>query len=476
MNRPILLLALAAAAAAAPAAAQQPQPPAPGPLRPFVVPPVHEDRLDNGVRVVVVRNDRLPIVTGRILVDAGAVHEPARWSGLASLTGNLLNAGIPGMTAAQVSAEMERLGAEYGTSASYSLAQAWVTATPETFSEALGLAARTVIEPIFPENEFERARGQFVASAIQAQTTVEGLASQAFSRAVFEASAPYSRSPGGTPATLRSLGREAVLDWHRGMFSPARTTLLLVGDVTPEQGRRLAEATLGAWRAEAPPLPPVANPARPVSGTRVILIDRPGSVQSGIQVGQAAIGFADPSYLDLFALSHVLGGGFKARVNMLLRETHGWTYGAFSNLTALDGAGTFAVTSSVRTNATDSAVVEMVREYRRIAAEPVPEDELRNALANVVGSFPSSVETVQGLAQRIQSLLLYRMPLDYYGTYRERLAALTPADLTAVSARLLTPGALTIVVAGDLAQIEQPLRARNLGSVEVWDADGNRVR
>jgi zinc protease len=424
----------------------------------------------------VARDAKLPIVAGRIMVDAGAALESAEQSGLAVLTGNLLETGVPGMTAAQIVEEMERLGAQFTTSASYSYAYATLTAARSQFPAALMLAARTITEPNFPAQEFQRAQAEAVATQVQIQSTVEGLADVAFSRAVFEPSAPYSRSPLGTRATLERLTRDDVVSWHRTRYSPANTTLLLVGDITVDEARRLAQQALGGWNAPAVQVPPVANPARPVTGTRVILIDRPGSVQSGVTVGQAGIGFADPAYIPLMTLSHVLGGGFKSRINMILREQHGWTYGANSAVQALRGAGTFSMSSSVRTNATDSAVAEMVRQYQRIVNEPVPAEELRAAQANLVGSFPSSVQTVQGLSQRMQSLLLYGLPTDFYSSYRERIAAVTPEEMARIGRQKLTPDRLTIVVAGDLAQIEAPIRALNLGTVEVWDADGNKVR
>jgi zinc protease len=172
----------------------------------------------------------------------------------------------------------------------------------------------------------------------------------------------------------------------------------------------------------------------------------------------------------------VLGGGFKARVNMNLRERHGWTYGAFTSFSPRADVGTFAITSSVRTNATDSAVAEAVREYRRIASEAVPAEELTSATANIVGSFPNTVQTVQGLTGRMETLLTYGLPLNFWSSYRERVAAVTPADLARVGREKLSTNALTIVVAGDLSKIEQPIRALNLGSVEVWDPLGNKVR
>jgi zinc protease len=476
MMRPTLALAALLALAAAPAAAQPEQPPAPAPLRPYAVPPLQETTLPNGIRVVVVRQARLPIVEGRILVNAGAQQDAAEQSGLAVLTSDLLSAGTGDLTATQIVQEMERLGAQFSTYASYSQAFANVTASKSAFPEAFALAARTVVAPSFPESEFQRARAQAVAGHLGLQSSVEGLAFETFVRAVFEPSAPYSRMPTGTRATLERLTRDDVVAWHRTKYSPGNTMVLLVGDVTLDEARALATRTLGSWNAPAVQVPPAENRPVRLTGHRVILLDRPGSVQSGVYVGQAGIGFADPAYIPMLGLSQVLGGSFRSRLNANLRERHGWTYGANSSLTALRGAGRFDMSSSVRTNVTDSAVAEMVREYRRIATEPVPAEELQSALFNMAGSFPSSVQTVQELAQRMQSVLLYGLPADYYNTYRERLTAVTPEDISRVAREKLTPDALTIVVVGDLAQIEQPIRALNLGPVEVWDTSGNKIR
>ncbi len=471
------LMAAAALLAAAPAAAQErEQPPAPSALRPYQVPRVEDFRLANGLRVVVVPQPALPIVHGRILVNAGSIYEPLEKNGLASLTGQLLDEGVQGMTGAEIAARIEQLGAQMGTGAGYAGGTAQVTSLKSVFPEALELAAKTVTQPTFPEGEFTRLRNEGVANAVQRRSRVEGLAAEAFSQALFAPTAPYSRQASGTPESLQAITREDVVAWHRRMYAPGNSTLLLVGDVNAQEARQWAQRVLGGWSAPTPQLPAIANPVQAHSGTRIILVDRPGSVQSGVAAGQAAIPQNDPDYYALDALTQVLGGGFKARINSNLRERHGYTYGAFAGFNPLLGVGTLSINSAVRTNATDSALVEIVNEYRRIAAEPVPEAELRGSLANIVGSFPNSVQTVQGLAQRMERVLMYGLPLDYWASYRERQSAITPADLTAVAGRRLTPNALTIVVAGDLSQIEAPIRARNLGTVEVWDASGKKIR
>jgi zinc protease len=199
-------------------------------------------------------------------------------------------------------------------------------------------------------------------------------------------------------------------------------------------------------------------------------------VQSSIIIGQPGFRATDPDYLRMVALNHVLGGGFSSRVNMNLREKHGYTYGAFSGLDLRPGTGAFRINSDVRTNATDSALVEAVNEYKRIASDPVPAPELQGALNNLVSGFPSSVQTVQGLTGRIQQLIVWGLPVDFYATYRERLAAVTPEDVRGVATSRLTPNNVIVVVAGDLSKIEAPIRARNLGTVEVWDPSGKKLR
>jgi zinc protease len=456
--------------------AQTVQPPPPGPLRPYVFPPVEQFQLSNGLKVILVQKHTLPVVGGRLILDAGAMREPAAKNGLASLTGSLLSEGTGTMTGAEIARAMDAFGAQYSTGGGFSTAFADVVALKTVFPQALALAARTVTVPSFPAGEVTRVKNQALAAYQQSRARTAGLASDAFLRAAFDSAAPFSRPASGTPATIAALTRDDVVNWHRTMYAPSAATLLLVGDLTPAEARSIAQQAYGSWAATRTPLTEVQNPIRPSSGTRVILVDRPGSVQSSIIIGQPGFRATDPDYLNMVALNHVLGGGFSSRVNMNLREKRGYTYGAFSGLDLRPGSGAFRITSDVRTNATDSAVVEVVNEYKRIAGEPVPAPELQSALNNMVSSFPSAVQSVQGLSGRIQQLIVWGLPVDFYVTYRERLAAVTPDDVRSVATSRLTPNNVIVVVAGDLSKIEAPIRARNLGTVEVWDVNGNKVR
>ncbi len=469
-------LALALIFAPDAARAQMVQPPPPSALRPYVFPAVEQFQLDNGLKVILVQKHTLPVVEGRLIIDAGAMREPAAKSGLASLTGRLLSEGTGTMTGADIARAMDALGAQYSTGAGFSTSFADVVALKNVFPQAMELAAKTIIAPSLPASEFNRVKNQAIASYQQAHARTAGLAADAFIRAAFDSTAPFSRPASGNLTTIGALTRDDVVNWHRTMFAPSAATLLLVGDISPAEARSIAQQAFGGWTATRAALPAVVNPVRPSTGTRVILVDRPGSVQSSIVVGQAGFRATDPDYISMVALNHVFGGGFSSRMNMNLREKHGYTYGAFSGLDLRPGAGAFRANSEVRTNATDSALVEAIGEYRRITSDAVPAGELQGMVNNLVSGFPNSVQSVQGLSASLQNLIVWGLPLDFYTTYRERLSAVTPDDVKRVAASKLTPDNVIVVVAGDLSKIEAPIRARNLGTVEVWDPAGNKVR
>lgn len=476
---PVLLALVALAAAAAPGSAlaqAQATPPPPMALRPYRMPAVQTATLPNGVLVVVVEQHALPIVTARLISDAGAMYEPGDKSGLAILTADMLEEGTASMSGPELAARMEALGASFVTAGSFSLAQEQVTALPAAFPQAFELAAETFMNPAFPASEFPRLQRAAIAGYEQTMAQVEGVAPRIFQRAIFDAASPFSRSPFGSGTTLAAITRDDVVAWHRDNYTSASTIAMFVGDITLAEATALATRTLGKWRAAAAPDRTANAAAQRPGGARVILVDRPGSEQSAIVVGGTGVGGGDPDVIPLTALQHVLGGGFNSRANMNLREKNGWTYGAFTDFTTLRSAGWLGITSSVRTDATDAALSAALMEYKRIVTEPIPADELSAALNNLVASFPSSVQTVQGLAERVQRVLLYGLPLDYWSTYREKLAAVTPSQAQQAGRRHMAIDAPTLVVVGDLSKIEAPIRARNLGTVEVWDREGNKLR
>jgi zinc protease len=454
----------------------QTTPPAPGPLRPYRMPRVQTSTLQNGVLVAVVEEHSLPIVTARLISDAGAMFEPADKSGIALLTASMLREGAGSLTGPEIAARMVSLGARFATGGSFSLAQEQITALPAAFPAAFGLAVQTFTTPSFPAASFERVQRTALTNYQQAMAQVEGIAPRIFQRAIYDPASPFSRSPDGSAATLAAIARDDVAAWHEANYVSSTTIALFVGDIAFQDAVALAARPLGQWPAGAPPRRGISAEPQHPSGARVILVDRPGSSQSAIYVGGAGVGGGDAQVIPLTDLQHLLGGGFNSRANMNLREKHGYTYGAFTDFTTLRGAGWLAITSSVRTDATADALKEALGEYKRVVEEDIPQAEWDAAVNNLVASFPNSVQTVQALADRVQRLLLYGLPMDYYASYREKLAAVTPRQAQQVGRRVFALTNPTLVAVGDLSKIEQPIRALNLGAVEIWDKEGNKLK
>jgi Predicted Zn-dependent peptidases len=273
------------------------KPPAPGALRPYPSPSIQTFTLANGMKVLLVERHSLPIVSARFVVDAGAIREPADKNGLAYLTADLLSEGANGLTGAQIAEKMADLGASFGTSGNNSSAYVTVTSLPDVFTRALSLAATTLINPTFDPNDFTRMRTSAISSYQQSQSTVNGIASKIFAKATYDPSVAYSRLSGGTTSSLGTLTRDDVVNWHKTMYSPGNTTLIIIGDLTAESARAAAEQAVGKWNTPAPSLKPFVGKALLLQPTRVILVDRPGSVQSAIIVGQAATGYESADLL-----------------------------------------------------------------------------------------------------------------------------------------------------------------------------------
>jgi zinc protease len=467
-----LLRAGAAAAAlslhAAPSGAQSPAPPPPAPLRPFHLPAIGEAVLPNGVRVVVAERRTLPLVAAAVLVRAGTRDEPPGKAGLANLTASLLREGTRDVSGPELARRMQAVGAQYAPLADPSHAGFTLMALRGDLAGAFRLAASTVVRPRLAADDFVRVRGEVAAARASRQDDPVALAFDLFLAAAFQPGTPYAAPAEGTAASLRGITPADVEAWHRARYTPANTTVLFVGDIGLAEARRLVEESFGGWRAVSPPAAPApVRPAR-ARGPRIVLVDRPGSVQSAIVAGHVTVPPGDGDYLPLLVLNRLFGVGVRSRLNAGLRERHGWTYGVTSYVEARPAAGVFTIEGSVRTGATDSALAEIVREHRRLAAEPVPAAELEAAAAGLAGSFPASLLAAQALRTRLVNLLGWGLPLGFYAGYRERITAITPERAHAAALRLFDPASLVVVVVGDRARIEAPLRALGLGPVEVW--------
>lgn len=463
-------LALAALVACGPQPAAGPQPapapaldratpPSPGPDPDVELPAVDRRTLSNGLEVWVAPRTDLPLVTLRAVVNAGSAAEPAGDAGLASLTAAMLDEGTRTRSALEIADALDHLGATFGAGAGYDAASAQLSTLKRHLPAALEVFAEVLVQPTFPERELERVRRERLTEIVQGQDRPTAVASEQAALRLYGPDHPYGRPLEGTVASVGGITAQELRDFHRAYYRPNNTTLLVVGDVSTDEVIGLLERALGAWeRGEAPAAryPPLPEP---LEATRVYLIDRPGAAQSEIRVGHVGVARDTPDYFPLLVLNTTLGGQFSSRVNMNLREDKGYTYGARTSFAMRRAPGPFLASAGVQTETTRESVIEFMRELEEIReARPVTREELEFAKTSLIRAEPRQVETHAQLLGRLEDLVVFDLPPDYFDTYAERIAAVSREDVARVAAEHLHPDRFAIVVVGDRSRVEEGLR------------------
>jgi zinc protease len=450
------------------------RPPAPGPLRPFSFPTVERRTLSNGVGVVVAEVHDFPVVTLSAILEAGGMRDDAELIGVASLTAALLQSGAAGRSAAEIALEIESLGVQLDSGAGWDTAHAGLTGLASRLEPATDVLTDLLREPSFPQDEVERLRAETLAGILQRRADPRSLASEVASRFIFAPETRTSRPLGGTPSTVTRLTRQDIASFHAQHFTPAAMNLVLVGDVRTDAAVEMLESRFGEWAGGGPP--PLAPEVRPrAEDAQVVVVHRPEAVQSEIRIGHLGIARSIEDYFAVVVLNAILGGMFSSRLNLNLRERHGYTYGAHSSFTVRRQPGAFLVSTAVQTEVTAAAVNEILRELRGIREAPVSEDELRDARNYFAGVFPLRLQTTEGIAARLIELLVYDLPNDYYDSYSERVLAVSAQDVHSAALRYLHPDRLAVVVVGDATAIRDPLEALEVGPVQVIEPDEIRA-
>ena len=431
--------------------------------------------LGNGLTLTVIEMHKVPVVDVQVMVDAGAARDPADAPGLATFTAGMLQQGAGARGALEVADEAAFLGAQLNTTASFDGAVASLHVPKRRLEAALDLLADVVLRPAFSDSEVNRQRELRGAQLVQQRDEPVAVANVAFPAIVFGAAHPYGHPLNGTDAATAALARQRIVDFYRTYYRPDGARLLIVGDINLAEARRLVAARFGGWeRAVVPAFPTAGAPAP--AARAVYLIDKPGAAQSVIRIGHVGPPRTTPDWYALDVLNTILGGAFTSRLNQNLRETHGYTYGAFSQFAARRLSGAFVALASVVTAKTDSSLMEFLKELRRIRDELVPAAELAKAKAYVTLGLPGEFETTGGAAGRFRDLLAYGLPLDYYDHYIERINAVTADDVQRVARRYIDPDHFDIVVVGDKNQIEAGIKALNEGPIVYRDVWGQEIK
>lgn len=472
------LAVLPAAATAAPAkagAVDRTKPPALGALPALKLPKVQVQKLANGLEVLVVEMHEVPVVDVTLLVRAGASRDPGELPGLATFVANMLDEGAGSRDALAFADEVQFLGATLTTSADHENAFVSLHCVKPRLGAAFDLMADAVLRPAFADSEVVRQRELRRTALVQLRDQPTQIAPIAFNAIVMGGAHPYGRPLSGNDASVGLLDRARVTAFHAAYYRPNNARLLFVGDVTPAEAKALAESRFGAWKAGDVPARPVAEPPPPPART-FYLVDKPGAAQSVIRIGHPGVARGTPDYFPLRVLNTILGGAFTSRLNMNLRETHGYTYGARSSFDMQRLAGPFSAGASVATAKTDSALIEFFKEMRGIRDQAVPAAELEKAKAYVALGLPGEFEATADAAAMFVELIANDLPLDSYNGYMDAIRKVTSADVQRVARRYLDPDRFAVVVVGDRAAIEAGIRALNEGPIVLRDLWGGDVK
>jgi zinc protease len=439
------------------------RPPRPLPAREVRFPPYSLKTLGNGLQVIAVSHHEQPAVSVRLMVRAGGAQDPADKPGVAALAAALLDQGTASKTAEQIQHGIDSIGGVLGAGSGTEYTFVQTIVMRDSFHVGLDMVSDIAKNPAFAPQEIELQRKQMLSALTVSYDDPDYLAGVVFDRLVYGAH-PYGRPDSGTPASLPAITRNDLVAFHQGWFGANNSILAIVGDVTADEAFAGAERAFGDWRKAPNSAARVEEP--PAAARRLVIIDRPGAVQTEIRAGHTALPRKHADYLALDLTIKILGGEGGNRLHRTLRSERGLTYGASADLNALKDAGTIVAETDTRSETTGEALRLIVDEMWRLQKQRVGERELSDAQAYLTGSFPLTIETPSAIAMQVLSAVFFGLDLQELQTFRERVNAVTVDDVQRAARTYLHPDRLSIVLVGDASKFEKQLAGAGFDQFE----------
>jgi zinc protease len=429
-----------------------------------------ESKLANGMEFLVLEEHRSPTIQISISIPTSSMNDPAGVP-LSAATGAMMRLGTPTRDARKIAETQAELGISVSFGIGDRTASASVSTLTENLDAALELLSDMLFHPTFPQDELTKWKTQQLTQLVQVRALPDFLATERFADAMY---------PGGDrrayvmPSVegVNRITRETVLEHYNRIFRPEGGRVTVLGDISAKQIAPKLEKLFANWTGAAPK-PPELPLVAATKTRRVILVDRPASVQTAFYMGNHAIDRLSPDYFAVQVLNRILGSGPASRLFRNIREEKGYTYGISSGFSASRYSNHFAVQTSVRTEVTGEALREIVREFTDLRDRVVPSDELENAKRALVAAFALSTEIPSTALSNALQIKEYGFAPDYWDTYPEKISAITAADIQRVARLYIPVDNLTVIAVGDASKIRPALEA--FGPLEQWDAEGKRL-
>ena len=447
--------------------------PEPGPAPTLHLPVPTQFKLENGLTVLLVENHALPLLTAELVARAGSDSNPVTKSGLATLTSTLMTEATESRSLEKLASDQERIGTTITAMAAMDSGTLYMNMLKDHVDQGLEILADVAQHPAFRTEDIERDRKQRLVRIAQEGDNVSNMAMRVGPKLVF-GEQPYGLSSAGTTESISSITADDISGFYKNHYGPQDSGVILVGDVTRAEAETLAQQYFGKWSATTTG-PAVIPPAPTPQPTHVVIVDKPGAPQTALYAFGIGVPESSPDVPVLDVMNYTLGGAFGSRINMNLREVHGYTYGARSIFTQYREGGQFHSGALVRTDVTAPAAKEMMAEIRNFPDKPSTAEELAAAKEASIRSLPGRFETTVAVANAITSIFIYNRPLNYYAKLPAKYESVTEADIVRAAKQYLHPDQLVIVTAGDRAKIELGLKDTGLGPVEFRDINAKLV-
>jgi zinc protease len=476
-----LSIALAASLVATTAVAQRSQPldravqPTPGPSKALQPPKWTKTKLANGADLVIVERHDLPLVAFNINFVGGAYNfEPADKVGLSAFVGAMMMEGTTSRTADQLSDAQQRLGTSIFPGVGQESGSMQFTALADKFEPSLALLADIMLHPAFPADALERLRGQRLIGLTQQKDSPNGIAANVFPKLLYGSDHPYGRVV--TEQGVRSITRDDLVAFHKAYFQPGRAVITVTGDVNTQSVKAKIDKALAEW-APGGARPSFNYPALPAAkATTIYLVDKPRAAQSVFAIGLPGPARSTPDYFAIQVMNNILGVLFQSRINHNIREVKGYSYGASSRFAYGRGPGAFQAGGGIVSAKSDSALIEFMKELKGVQGGiPFTEDEIAQGKSSLIQGLPNRFASVNGTGASIGTIYTEGLPETYYADYAAKINAVTSDDLVRVARKYIDLDHLNILIVGDRATIEQPLRATKIAPVVILDAEGKPV-
>jgi zinc protease len=449
--------------------------PEPGKTPVLKVPAWTKSTLSNGAQLIVSPKRDLPLVTVSVNFIGGTNQfETPEKLGVGSFTAAMLSEGTLTRSGDDLADAQQLLGTRIGSSIGGEGGSLSFTALSSKLDPALDLLAEMMLTPTFPADALERLRSQRLIGLKQAKDQPASIANDVFSKVVYGNQHPYGRVV--TENTVKAITREDIAAFHKAYYQPGRAVITVVGDVDPAAVKTSMERAFAKWPSGGD-RPSFSYPATPAPrAMSIYLVDKPKSAQSIFALGTPGPARDTPDYFAISVMNHILGGLFQSRLNHLIREVKGYSYGVSSSFGFGKGPGRFRAGGSIITAKTDSALIDFMNELRGVqGGKPFTEDEIKQGKESLIQSLPASFGSVNATAGAISNIFLQGLPETYYQEYASKIDAVTSDDLVRVAKKYIDLANLNIVIVGDRATIEEPLRKTGIAPVVLLDIEGRPI-